>query len=266
MLRNLKHESDVAEDVFGWLGSAISLFFNAGPIVQVIRTFQGKCPYQDMNWISLACNFVNGTIWAAYGIRKQALQLYVCNGTCALISLIYLCIYLVYVADKKLILSFVYIIDYLALSLELFWIFFGMVGEKEVAGYFAMVINIFVYAAPGIRIFQTIKTMDHTLLPIHISILGCICSACWLIYGIYMASFSVCIPNGLCVFFAVLQIVVWGIAKCKGGSQAQNKEIPVKTVPTEKKKEDGDERKQTTDSDNVKGLIMVQVERKAEEV
>ena len=141
-----------------------------------------------------------------------------------------------------------------------------MVGEKEVAGYFAMVINIFVYAAPGIRIFQTIKTMDHTLLPIHISILGCICSACWLIYGIYMASFSVCIPNGLGVFFAVLQIVVWGIAKCKGGSQAQNKEIPVKTVPTEKKKEDGDERKQTTDSDNVKGLIMVQVERKAEEV
>ena len=80
-----------------------------------------------------------------------------------------------------------------------------------------------------------------------------------------MASFSVCIPNGLGVFFAVLQIVVWGIAKCKGGSQAQNKEIPVKTVPTEKKKEDGDERKQTTDSDNVKGL-MVQVERKAEEV
>lgn len=95
MLRNLKHESDVAEDVFGWLGSAISLFFNAGPIVQVIRTFQGKCPYQDMNWISLACNFVNGTIWAAYGIRKQALQIYVCNGTCALISLIYFCIYLV---------------------------------------------------------------------------------------------------------------------------------------------------------------------------
>ena len=40
----------------------------------------------------------------------------------------------------------------------------------------------------------------------------------------------------------------------------------MKTVPTEKKKEDGDERKQTTDSDNVKGLIMVQVERKAEEV
>ena len=39
----------------------------------------------------------------------------------------------------------------------------------------------------------------------------------------------------------------------------------MKTVPTEKKKEDGDERKQTTDSDNVKGL-MVQVERKAEEV
>ena len=138
-------------------------------------------------------------------------------------------------------------------------------GRKEVAGYFAMVINIFVYAAPGIRIFQTIKSMDHTLLPIHISILGCICSACWLIYGIYMASFSVCIPTGLGVFFAVLQIVVWGIAKCKGGSKVDNKEIPVKTIQNEKKKEEVDERKRTSDSDNAKGL-MVQVERKAEEV
>ena len=133
MLRNLKHESDVVEDVFGWLGSAISLFFNAGPIVQVIRTFQGKCPYQDMNWVSLACNFVNGTIWAAYGIRKQALQIYVCNGksTCALIFLIYLCIYLVYVADKKFALSLVYILDYIALSLGLFWIFMGLWEKKK---------------------------------------------------------------------------------------------------------------------------------------
>lgn len=266
MQRILKDDdSDIVEDVFGWLGSALSLFFNGGPIVQVIHAFQGKRPYQDMNWISLTLNLVNGTLWGAYGLRKEALQVYVCNLTCAGISLIYLCIYLFFVAKKKPGLSIAYMLDAIALTIELFWIFFKLVGEKEVSGYFAMAVNIFIYAAPGIKIFQAISTMDHTLLPIHISILACICSACWLIYGIYLGSFSVCIPNGLGVVFAALQIIVWGIAKSKGKGQNKGKELPTKTSENERKKSDVEGRKLTVESENIQALN-INIDRKPEDI
>ena len=78
-----------------------------------------------------------------------------------------------------------------------------------VIGKSAMIFNICMYAAPAQNIVAVFKTKDPTLIPVHTSIIGFLCSSTWFIYGLLDFDINVLIPNVLGIIFTVFQIGVW---------------------------------------------------------
>ena len=60
-----------------------------------------------------------------------------------------------------------------------------------------MIINIIQYAAPGQSIFTVLKTGNYSLIPITTTIVGVMCSSCWLVFGIIMKNPNCIIPNSM---------------------------------------------------------------------
>ena len=92
-----------------------------------------------------------------------------------------------------------------------------------------MAFNILMYAAPGEKMITVIQTKNKELLPIYSSITGLACSLCWFMYGCYISTMSMIIPNGIGILCAILQIGVWLYAyfKAKGGEET--KEVATST-------------------------------------
>lgn len=272
MLRLLKKDEgvDYVKEVFGWMGSVLSIFFFFGPLVSVIDTFKGKCSYKKMNPFSLFTNISNCILWVAYGLRLGEKQMYVCNGIGTAFSLVWISIFLVFHAEKKPLLSIFYLILFYDVYIEVFYIFYRLVGEKEVTGYIVLVINVVMYFAPGYKIIQAAKALDSSLLPIHVSILALLSSMCWLIYGIYISNPATYVPNGMGVFFALVQVIVFIVCKVKGPKpKEENKEgspVPATEMQNQKaeKKDEADDRKKTSDTENALGLL-VKIDKKKED-
>lgn len=274
LLRLLKKDDDEGTDyvkeVFGWIGSVLSIFFFFGPLVSAVNTIKGKCSYKEMNPFSLFTNISNCVLWVAYGLRLGEMQMYVCNGVGTAFSLVWISIYLVFLAEKKPLYCLFYLILFYDVYIEIFYIFYVLVGEKQVTGYIVLVINVVMYFAPGYKIVQAAKALDASLLPIHVSILALLSCLCWLIYGLYISNPSTYVPNGMGVIFALAQVIVYGICKAKGPKQKEeNKEgtpVPATEMQGQKqeKKEEVDERKQTSDTENALGLL-IKVDKKKED-
>ena len=78
-----------------------------------------------------------------------------------------------------------------------------------------MIFNVLMYAAPGEKIYRVIKTGDYKLIPIWSTIGAAACSACWLIYGLYVGDIYIIVPNGLGVICSIIQLIVYSIFKKK---------------------------------------------------
>ena len=216
-----EQQEDLIGDIFGWVGTAISMFFFISPVVPFIDLIKGKITYKETPGILLICSFMNCILWAVYGVKLSKLQVYTANGIGGTITLVWIFIFLVYFAQKNVLKSIGYIFLSLVIIAGIGALFYFWVDpEKDkavITGYVAMVFNVFMYAAPGEKIYSVIKTGNYKLIPIVSTIAGFVCSACWLMYGVYQSDLNIIIPNALGLFFAVLQVVVYLIIKCKYG-------------------------------------------------
>ena len=248
------------KEIFGWIGAALSIFFFIGPLTLVIETFNGKRNYKDMNPYMLFINMSNCVLWVAYGLRLGELQMYVTNGTGTAFSLVWISFYLYFLAEKKPLLAVFYLILFYDIYLEVFYIFFKLVGEKAITGHIVLVINVVMYAAPGYKIFLALKNSDHTLLPIHISFIALASSTCWFIYGLYISNPSTYVPNGIGIVFSVAQVVVYFIAKSRGKNlkkeAPKENAVPTTEMGVAKKEDVQEDRKQTADTENALGLLV----------
>ena len=216
----------------------------------------------------LFVNMSNCILWVAYGLRLGELQMYVTNGTGTAFSLVWISFFLFFHAEKKPLLTVFYLILFYDIYLEVFYIFYKLVGEKAITGYLVLVINVIMYAAPGYKIFLALKNSDHTLLPIHISFIALASCCCWFIYGLYIFNPSTFVPNGMGIVFSAAQVIVYFIAKTRGKrlkkDAPKENPAPPPAMGIAKKEDGGEDRKQTTDTENALGLL-VKVENKKNE-
>ena len=164
--------------------------------------------YIDSPIVLLICSFMNCILWADYGLLNNTFLVYLANGIGGTITLVWITIFLIFLAKKKFIISLLFIIG-LAIVVIGLLLFFYFLINKEITGYVAMAFNVLMYAAPGEKIYRVFKTKDYALIPIFSTVGGLLCSLCWLIFGIYQNDLNLIIPNGLGLFFAILQVVVY---------------------------------------------------------
>ena len=245
---------DLAGDIFGWVGSVISVVFFIVPCVPFYNLIKGKITYKETPGVLLICSVVNCILWVVYGVKLSKAQVYSTNGIGGVVTTVWICIFLVFWLKKHALKSFGFIALTVVVFAGIFLLFYYVVDPKKdkavVTGYCAMVFNILMYAAPGEKIYTVIKTKNHTLIPIWSTIAALVNSACWLIYGIFGSDVNVIVPNALGIFFSVLQIILYLIIKYKYNNGAEPKKDGEDKVSEKKEKDD-----KISADDNIKNNV-----------
>ena len=183
-----------------------------------IKLVNDHLKVNEVPGILLICSFMNCILWADYGLLDDTFQVYLANGIGGAITLIWITIFLIYIGKQNIKIALLYIILLMICVGGISYVFYFII-DKDITGKVAMIFNILMYAAPGEKIFKVFKTKKYNLIPIFSTIGGFFCSLCWLIFGIYKGDINLIIPNGLGLFFSILQIVVYLIFYCKKRSE-----------------------------------------------
>ena len=205
-------------EIFGWVGTAIATYFYLAPAVPFIKLVNDHLKVNEVPGVLLICSFMNCILWADYGLLDDTFQVYLANGIGGAITLIWITIFLIYIGKQNIKIALLYIILLMICVGGISYVFYFLI-DKDITGKVAMIFNILMYAAPGEKIFKVFKTKKYNLIPIFSTIGGFFCSLCWLAFGIYKGDINLIIPNGLGLFFSILQIVVYLIFYCKKRSE-----------------------------------------------
>ena len=205
-------------EIFGWVGTGIAIYFYLAPAVPFIKLVNEHLKVNEVPGVLLICSFMNCILWADYGLLDDTFQVYLANGIGGAITLIWITIFLIYIGKQNIKIALLYIILLMICVGGISYVFYFLI-DKDITGKVAMIFNILMYAAPGEKIFKVFKTKKYNLIPIFSTIGGFFCSLCWLIFGIYKGDINLIIPNGLGLFFSILQIVVYLIFYCKKRSE-----------------------------------------------
>ena len=216
-------EGDIVGKIFGWAGTIIATYFYLAPCIPFMQVLTGKLKYTDSPGILLIMSFMNCILWADYGLVKNDFMVYFANGVGGSITLVWITIFLVFVAKKNVFMALLFNVGLIIVVLLIMLLFYFWVNYN-ITGYVAMIFNVLMYAAPGEKIYRVIKTGDYKLIPIFSTIGGLACSLCWLMYGIYQKDWKLYVPNALGLFFAVLQVAVYLIYYLK--NKDKNADFP----------------------------------------
>ena len=201
-------DDKLVENIFGWIGLAISTYFYMSPVVPYVKVLKGEKYYKDAPCILLICNLLNCIIWTDYGLLEDSLQLYLTCSIGATITLIWITIYLLFLSKKKFFLTLFLCILLLGVIAGIAYVFYEIIDFK-ITGYVALVINILMLAAPGEKIYTVFKTGNYELIPIFSTIGTLLCAGCWFMFGVYQDDLNLYIPNGLGLIFGVFQLIVY---------------------------------------------------------
>ena len=216
-------KDDLGSTIFGWVGNALALYFYIAPIVPFVKVIKGQMTWKQSPGVLLLCSFLNCILWSDYGLITNQFLLYLANGLGGTITLIYITIFLIHVADRKVLLSLFYNFFLICCIVEIYFVFYYLVPFK-VTGIIANVFNVLMYAAPGEKIYQICKGASYQLIPIWSTIGGTACSTSWMCYGIYQKDYYVVIPNALGVLASIVQIVIFIIYRKKQKNKEQSEE------------------------------------------
>ena len=219
----MPEEDDIVGDIFGWVGTAIATFFYIAPVVPFLKLIKGEISWKESPGVLLICSFMNCILWSDYGLLQDKFLVYFANGLGGTITLIFITIFLIHLADKKFCFAFLYTLCLIAVIVGLAFLCYEVI-KSDITGKIAMVFNVLMYAAPGEKIITVFRTGDVSLIPIWSTIGGTACSSCWLIYGIYQNDLNLIIPNLLGVLASIVQIVVYLIFRGKSINKNENQE------------------------------------------
>jgi solute carrier family 50 protein (sugar transporter) len=216
-------DEDFVGNIFGWVGTGISLFFYIAPVVPFLKLIKGEITCKESPGILLICSFMNCILWGDYGLLLDRFLIYLANGIGGVITLIWIVIFIIHYVEKRFAMALLYNLILTIAIVGIALLFFFIV-PYQVTGKIAMVFNVLMYASPGEKMITVFRTGNYKLIPIWSTLGGIACSACWMIYGIYLMDWNQIIPNGLGVLFSIFQVIVFLFYKLKNGNEVKDAE------------------------------------------
>ena len=216
-------DEDFVGDIFGWVGTGISMFFYIAPVVPFLKLIKGEITCKESPGILLICSFMNCILWGDYGLLLDRFLIYFANGIGGVITLIWIVIFIIHYVEKRFAMALLYNLI-LTISIVGIALLFFFIVPYQVTGKIAMVFNVLMYASPGEKMITVFRTGNYKLIPIWSTLGGIACSACWMIYGIYLMDWNQIIPNGLGVLFSIFQVIVFLFYKLKNGNEVKEEE------------------------------------------
>ena len=202
-------------DFFGWIGVIVSICFFASPILKFINLIKKKIDYKDINIIIILGNYISSIVWLIYGYQIKIKQIIVCYSIGALISLIFIWIYLVYMGKKKMNQALICTILLSVLSFVIYIVLMVIINDKKILGEVCFIVCSLSYISPTQLLIKVLNTKDYKLIPIYSAIISAVGYGSWTIFGLLKFNATIIIPNLVGLGFALAQIILYRVYKNK---------------------------------------------------
>ena len=221
------------ESLVSWTATIIGFALKASPIVLFYRLAVGKEKIEIVPELLIICNVLCAELWFCYWTKKgDKLAPLVSSSVSLVLGLIFSIIYLYYFSKKRCPKFLLYILlEGIFVSL----LFYGLrLIDVNIVGTIANIVNVITFVSPGQRIVRVCKEKNYKLIPIATTLLGCITSFGWLIFGILIHDINCIIPNTLNVIMALINSSIWFYFYCTRKEKEDEKEDEEEMIETDK--------------------------------
>ena len=181
----------------------------------------------------IICNVVSAELWFSYWIRIGTKMAPIVSSSVSFtLGIIFSIIYLYYFSEKKCSKFFIYILlECLAIAL----LYYSLtLTELKIIGFIANCVNILNFISPAQRIVRVCREKNYSLIPIVTTVLGCVTSFGWLVFGILINDYNVMIPNIISVLIALFNTLIWCYFYCttkrKKESKVKKNEVDLNSI------------------------------------
>ena len=228
------------EDIVAWIGTIAGILLNISPMVLIYKIIKGQENYKIMPEAMLILNLLCGELWFCYWFRQNIFVPTVSSSFGLCFGSISAIIYLYYFLDKHKLKWFIGVFIVIDFVCQIYYICMYIFKSHATTGNLATVLTIFNYIAPGQNIKKVIVEKNSKYIPIASVLSGAFCSGSWFVYGLLIWDIPTIICDGISLFFALINTVIWTIFYCigkKGSGEKDEKEV-------ELNEKDEDEEKQ----------------------
>ena len=202
-------------DLFGWVGALVTICFLASPILQFIKLIKKKIVYKSINIIIILGNYISSIVWLIYGYQIKLQQITVCFSIGALISLIWIWIYLIYMGKNNKNYALIFTILLSALTFALYIVLSVIISDKKVLGEVCFIVCSISYISPTQLLIKVLNTKNYNYIPIYSAIISAIGYGSWTLFGLFRFNATIIIPNLVGLAFALAQIILYRVYKNK---------------------------------------------------
>ena len=195
--------------IFSSLGTFFAFLLNVTPAILLYQVMKGKENYEIIPELMLIVNIISRETWLCYWIKEDVFVplLNALIGT--FISSSFLFIYLYYFTLKNKQKWFFYTALEFILEILLYFFYIKLI-ETSILGRMAMIFNIAMYVSPAQNILKVIRQKNYKLIPIWTTLVGVICSSCWLTFGLMVSNSNSIISNIVGVNVSIITSCTWG--------------------------------------------------------
>lgn len=202
-------------DFFGWVGVIVSIIFFASPLPKFINLIKKKSKYTEINIVIIIGNYISSIVWLIYGYRIKIKQITVCYSIGALISLIWIWTYLIYMGKKKISQSLIFTILLSALTFALYIVLTVIISDIKTLGEVCFIVCSLSYISPTQLLIKVLNTKDYKLIPLYSAIIASIGYGSWTLFGLFKFNANIIIPNLVGLGFSLAQIILYRVYKDK---------------------------------------------------
>ena len=202
-------------DSLGWIGVIVSIIFFSSPVQKYINLLKKKIEYTEINIIMILGNYISSLVWLIYGYKIKIKQITVCYSLGALISLIWIWIYLIYMGKKKMTKTLIFTMVLSILSFVIYFILTVIIIDEKTLGEVCFIVCSLSYISPTQLLIKVLNTKDYRIIPINSAIISGIGYGSWTLFGLFKFNATIIIPNLVGLGFAMAQIVLYRVYKNK---------------------------------------------------
>ena len=202
-------------DCFGWIGALVSICFFASPIFKYINLMKKKINYKEINIIIIIGNYVSSLVWLIYGFENKIRQITLCYSLGALISFIWILIYLVQMGKEKMTHALIYTMLLSSLTFAIFIILEIIINDKKILGEVCFIVCSLSYISPTQLLIKVLNSKNYKKIPIYSAIISAIGYGSWTLFGLFKFNGNIIIPNLVGLGFALAQIILYRVYKYK---------------------------------------------------
>ena len=202
-------------DFFGWIGVIVSIIFFTSPVFKFINLFKRRIEYKDINIVIIIGNYISSIVWIIYGYEIKIQQIIVCYSIGALISLIWIWIYIVHLGKKKKSHALIYTMLLTSITFALFIILAIIIDDTKILGEICFIVCSLSYISPTQLLIKVLNSKNYKKIPIYSAIVSAIGYSSWTLFGLFKFNANIIIPNLVGLGFALAQIILYRVYKYK---------------------------------------------------